>query len=160
VNQDDLELVRQQFESYQLRREGEAQWIEALLDYIEERLDQLEKGLKIRDSWDDGKRARDRQRGEPRSPDEFEREYWTEIDRKFRLERRLHDLVREERDDLDHIAKLEGRERARELAMRRLHAEPPERVGRPDRTHTTGTVRKNRQHKRRSTKATTDERNN
>jgi len=162
VNQDDLESVRRQFEIDQNRRDEEAEWLNTLLAEVEEQLEQLADGLESRKHYYGERTEIKRRSGEAPDPNqqEFERYYWNVLDRKFKLERRLYDLIREERDDLDHIAKLEGRERARELAMRRLHEQPPEGVGRTDRTHVAGTVRKNRQHKRRSTKRQTGERNN
>ena len=162
MNQDDLERVRQQFETDQLRRDEEAEWLKVLLEEVEGQLGQLGDGLKSRDRYYTGRAEQKRRSGEAPDPNEqeFERYYWNVVDRKFKIERRLHDLVREERDDLDHIARLEGRKRARERAMRGEHAGLPERTRQPDRTRTTGTARKNRQHKRRSTKVTTDARNN
>ena len=162
MNQHDLELVRQQFETDQCRRDEEAEWLNALLEEVEEQLEQLADGLESRSHYYDKRAEQKRRSGEAPDPDEqeFERYYWNVVDRKFRIERRLHDLVREERDDLDHIARLEGRKRARERAMRGEHAELPERTRQPGRTRITGTARKNRQHKRRSTKVTTDARNN
>lgn len=162
MNQNDLELVKQQFGIDQRRRDEEAEWLKALLEEVEEQLEQLEEGLVQRSRYYAEREEQKRRSGE--APDasgqDFAREYWNVVDRKFKIERRLHDLVREERDDLDHIARLEGRERSRERAMRGENAELPERAGRPVRTRTTGTARKNRQHKRRSSKVTTDARNN
>jgi len=152
-----------------------------LLDEVQEILEQLEEGWESRKRYNEDRAETKRRSGE--LPDdnyrEFERYYWNVIDRKFRIEQKLHYLVREQRDDLDYIARLEGRQRARERAERwRQGAEASEFNGKrttetvrnkpsgnpvmgttrktPNGNPTTGTVKKNRQHRNRVSKRHND----
>lgn len=80
---------------------------------------------------------------EPRSDyTDAERRYQLAWEWKWKIERRLHDLVREERDDLEYLAKLSARERRKHIARTDTQIangdQMPERIGN----------KRNRQHKR------------
>jgi hypothetical protein len=76
---------------------------------------------------------------------EAERQYELAWEWKWKIERRLHDLVREERDDLDHLARLEARERYKHRS--KLETQP---TNGSQETETTRNG-KNRQHKKQVT---------
>jgi len=174
IDQSNLVQVKEQFETEQHLRDEEAEWLDAQLGEVEDILEQLEEGWESRKQYSEDRAELKRRTGE--LPDdnyrEFERYYWNVIDRKFRIEQKLHYLVREQRDDLEYIARLEGRQGAKERAERwKQSAEVSEfngerttetvrnkpggspRTGatrnKPIGNPTTGTVKKNRQHRKR-----------
>ncbi len=151
-HQNNLEQVREQFKTEQQLRDEEVEWLNHLWDVVENLLEQLEEGWKSLEGYSLSEAESNRRRGAAPSNEfrNFERYYWDVVDRKFRVERRLHDLKREERDDLDRIGRLEGRIRARERASR--GDDPRQNRNEYDRNRTNRTVNKNRQHKNRASK--------
>jgi hypothetical protein len=81
---------------------------------------------------------------------EAERRYQLAWEWKWKIERCLHDLIRGERDDLEYLAKLSGRERRKHIVGTDTQttngSQMPERIGN----------KRNRQHKKISHTAKTD----
>ena len=87
----------------------------------------------------------------PRSAlEEAERRYELAWEWIWKIERRLHDLIRDERDDLEYLARLAGRERRKHITRSQTQTtngnQGPERIG----------DKRNRQHKRISHRAKPD----
>lgn len=114
MDQKDLEEYRKWFEITHEDRELETEELEALLDDIEEKLGY----------WNGIPEGFSRP-GELPNPNDFETErYYQSLWRwKWDIERQLRNLIRGERDDLEWLGKLEGRQKARERAMGTEHAE-------------------------------------
>jgi hypothetical protein len=157
VDQNSLESFRKWYEIEHDRREQETEWLGELLEDVDAKLEEWEETLERR-SETDSKFMFTRRPGEVPNPSEWETErYYQGLWRwKWDIERRLRDLIRGERDDLEWMARLEGRLRAKERANRGFHPEGPNEDRRPNETRTTPRTRKNRQHKKTSHERQTD----
>lgn len=164
MDQDDLREFREWYKINHKLREEETERLELKLSEVEEELEQAE-GARERKRLNEEKIGWLYRRDEPLNAGQWEteRHYQGLWEWKWKIERRLRELIRWERDDLEWLGRLEGRQRAIDRAIDRAnrggHAEIPEGTRWPDRTRIAGTVRKNRQHKKRSIKGHTDARN-
>ncbi|MEO6888676.1 MAG: hypothetical protein ABI456_05825 [Ktedonobacteraceae bacterium] len=164
MNQNNLEKYRQWYEVTQTDRETETERLEQLLDDVETELEEWEDSLEQKrerygntEFWDTP--------GEVPNPHQLEtRRYYQGLWRwKWDIERRIRDLIRGERDDLEWLGKLEVRKRARTRATEHLtrrsnyspKVEPSEEM-RQSETRVKPGSSKNRQHKKTSHKAKTD----
>jgi hypothetical protein len=156
VDQNSPESFRKWYKVEHDRREQETEWLEELLEDIDAKLEEWEETLVRRSEIDS--RLMFSRPGEVPNPNEWETErYYQGLWRwKWDIERRLRDLVRGERDDLEWMARLEGRLRAKERADRGLHSEGSNEDRRPSETRITPRTRKNRQHKKTSHGRQTD----
>jgi hypothetical protein len=159
VDQNSLESFRKWYTVEHDRREQETAWLEELLEDIDAKLEEWEEALERRSAIDSRFASRP---GEVPNPSEWETErYYQGLWRwKWEIERRLRDLIRGERDDLEWMARLEGRLRAKERANRGSHSQGPSEDRRPDEARVTPPTRKNRQHKKTSHARQTDAQGN
>lgn len=150
MDQDSLENFRKWYKVEHDRREQETERLKELLEETEAKLEEWKETLEEQNGWNSN-RFGDRL-GEVPNPSELEVERYNQgLWRwKWDIERRLRDLVRGERDDLEWKAKLEGRLRARERANRGVHSEESDENRRLSETRVTPRISKNRQHKKTS----------
>jgi len=122
VAQDNLEAFREWYKINHKLREEETARLELKLREVERELEQAEEARK-RIRLDRDKLGWGRQRGEPLNPSEWEAErYYQGLwEWKWKIERRLRELIRWEREDLEWLGRLEGRQRARDRANRGEH---------------------------------------
>lgn len=164
MDQNNLEDYRQWYEVTHTDRETETERLEQLLDDVETELDEWEDllGWKREQSEKIGFGNRP---GEVPNPNELEtKRYYQGLWRwKWDIERRLRDLIRAERDDLEWLGKLEGRKRARARATEHLTRRSNYGPGmetaeemRQSETRVKPGRSRNRQHKKTSHRAKTD----
>jgi hypothetical protein len=146
VAQDNLDECRKQFEIDQRLRDHEAARLELVLQNAEKRIKIFEAQLeedenfrsKMKDKFGYGDEHEDGS-----SKVELVRNYQFSWEWAWKIKRRLHELTRWEREDLEHLAKLEGMHRARERANRGEHARTIDGDQRP---RTKARTRRNRPH--------------
>lgn len=141
MNQGDLVQSREQYKTDHERREAEAERLEAELSEVGEQLETLENNVIV-----EGYREVDPYERPHPSQVEVVRYYQMMREWEWKIERRLRELIRWEREDLEWLDKLEGRRRARDRANRgertRTYGE--------DGAGETPAKPRNRQHRKRS----------
>lgn len=160
--QNNLNEFRKWLEDIQDRRDEEAEMLQDELVMAEAKLKlakrilNQEKRSYLEEQYED-KDFRDEEiesiavYDSPRSDyTEAERRYQLAWEWKWKIERRLHDLIRDERDDLEYLTRLAWRERRKHIVRADTQAtngnQEPERIGN----------KRNRQHKRIGHRAKTD----
>jgi len=160
LDQKNLAEYRQWYEVTHADRETETRRLELLLDDVEAELEEWEETLEWERQTEERRQFETRW-GEVPNPHQLEtKRYYQGLWRwKWDIERQLRNLIRAERDDLEWLDKLEGRQRARERAMGRRKSEPGEVTNeqrRPSLPPARAGSGKNRQHKKTSHRAKTD----
>lgn len=121
-DQSDLEEVKAKFKIDQADREEQRKTLqshrEALQELLEVAYEAREEILQDENEYTSGLISNLQDGKIKKEQQEVERFYWTLLDRGFRIEFLLRDLVIQERRDLEYIARFEDRLRARKRAER------------------------------------------